>query len=370
MALPVEPPLAPMLAKAAASVPTDEAGAWLYEPKWDGFRAVVFRDGDDVEIGSRSEKPLTRYFPELVEALRANLPPRCVVDGEIVVVGEHGLDWDALGQRIHPADSRVQKLAVETPASFVAFDLLALGDRSLLGEPFSTRRGELTDRLGGVAPPIHVTPATDDAEQATDWFERFEGAGLDGVVAKRGTDVYEPGKRTLVKVKHQRTGDMVVAGFRWHKDGETVGSLLLGVYDSAGRLQSLGVASGFSAKQRAGLVDELRPLTEGGAAGHPWVTEVAGDEAAGDGTRLPGAPSRWSGGRDTSWVPLRIERVAEVEFSQLQGDALERWGPPPRLRHPAHLLRWRPDREPESCRFDQLVVTPPLELSEVFAAGR
>jgi ATP-dependent DNA ligase len=331
---------------------------------------VVFRDGDEVEIGSRSEKPLTRYFPELVDALRANLPPRCVVDGEIVVVGEHGLDWDALGQRIHPADSRVQKLAVETPASFVAFDLLALGDRSLLDEPFSTRRGELTDRLGGVEPPIHVTPATDDAAQATDWFERFEGAGLDGVVAKRGTDVYEPGRRTLVKVKHQRTGDMVVAGFRWHKDGETVGSLLLGVYDSEGRLQSLGVASGFSAKQRAGLVDELRPLTEGGADGHPWVTEEAGDEAAGDGTRLPGAPSRWSGGRDTSWVPLRIERVAEVEFSQLQGDALERWGPPPRLRHPAHLLRWRPDREPESCRFDQLVVTPPLELSEVFAAGR
>jgi len=350
------PPVSPMLARAATALPS--GGGMLFEPKWDGFRCVVFRDGDEVELGSRNERPLTRYFPEVVSAVRAELPSRCVVDGEIVITGDRGLDFDALLNRIHPAASRVQLLSEETPASFVAFDVLALDHRDLRDEPFADRRAVLVDALAAAAPPVHITPATEDRAVAMDWFNRFEGAGLDGVVGKPLVLPYREGERVMVKVKHERTADVVVAGFRWHKTGNVVGSLLLGLWASAG-LQHVGVASAFPAKMRAALVDELAPYREGASDAHPWAAWASAE--AHQGQRLPGATSRWNAGRDLSFELLRPELVAEVGYNHLQGD---------RFRHPAQFRRWRPDRDPASCTYDQLDVAVPAELSSVFGAGR
>jgi ATP-dependent DNA ligase len=354
--LPVMPPVAPMLAKAAEALPDNEG--MIFEPKWDGFRCIVFRDGDEVVLGSRNERPLTRYFPELIEPLKASLPQRCVIDGEIVVAGADGLDFDALQQRIHPAHSRVQRLAGETPASFVAFDLLALDDHSLMDQPFGQRRALLAKALAGVEAPIHLTPATTDRATAEDWFVRFEGAGLDGVMAKPAEGRYEPNKRVLFKVKHRRTADCVVAGFRMHKDGGGVGSLLLGLYDESGRLHHVGVASSFTARRRKELLGELAPHVEGALEQHPWRAwaEQASPDAA-DAGRMPGAPSRWNAKKDQSWTPLRIELVAEVTYEQVQNG---------RFRHSARLLHWRPDREPRSCTYGQLDEVAPHELAEIF----
>jgi ATP-dependent DNA ligase len=355
--LPVMPPVSPMLAKAAKELPP--AGGVLYEPKWDGFRCVIFRDGDEVELGSRNERPLTRYFPEVVEAVRRWFPARCVIDGEVVIAGAHGLDFDALLNRIHPADSRVRLLATSTPASYVAFDILALGASDLRGRPFGQRRLELAAALAGVAPPVHLTPATADRELAEDWFARFEGAGLDGVVAKPVDLAYREGERVMVKVKHQRTAEMVVAGYRWHKSGGVVGSLLLGLWSADGRLQHVGVASAFTAARRSELVAELAPhvVPDADAAAHPWGSWVEAEAHAAQ--RLPGATSRWNGGKDLSFVLLQPELVAEVAFNQLDGQ---------RLRHPAQFLRWRPDRDPASCTYEQLDTGVPAELAEVFGA--
>ncbi len=348
--LPVVPPISPMLAKLSRELP--DGDGFLYEPKWDGFRCIVFRDGAEVVLGSRNEKPLTRYFPELVDALRANLPDRCVVDGEIVIAGPDGLDFDALSQRIHPAQSRIKLLAESTPASFVAFDLLASGDSDLMGEPFASRRKALEKALKKARPPIHVTPATSEFEVARDWFSRFEGAGLDGVVAKAADLRYQPDKRVMLKVKHARTADCVVGGFRWHKVGGVVGSLLLGLFDDEGILHHVGVASGFSAAFRDELVETLEPYRKRAAKDHPWVFE---DAPSG---RVPGGQSRWTGGKDLSWEPLRPELVAEVAYDHLQGD---------RFRHATSFVRWRPDREPASCVYSQLDSPVPTELNEVFA---
>ncbi len=346
------PPVAPMLARLARTLPgVDDL---LFEPKWDGFRCIVFRDGDEVELGSRNEKPLTRYFPEVVDVVRSELPDRCVVDGEIVVAGAHGLEFDALLQRIHPADSRVRKLAAETPASLVAFDLLALADSDLRPEPLSVRRAELERALTGVAPPVHVTPATRDRALALDWFDRFEGAGLDGVVAKSLGLEYRPGQRAMVKVKHERTADCVVAGFRWHKTGGVVGSLLLGLYDEAGTLHHTGVTASFTMDRRLQLVEELAPYRDGAEEGHPWHWQHEGDG------RKPGAASRWSAGRNLAFEALRPELVCEVAYDHLQGD---------RFRHATTFRRWRPDRDPASCTYAQLETTPPEELAAVFGAG-
>jgi len=355
MALAVPPPVSPMLAKLVRELPDDEG--LYFEPKWDGFRCIVFRDGDDVELGSRNERPLTRYFPELVEPLRRHLPTRAVVDGEIVIAGPDGLEFDALSQRIHPAASRVALLAESTPASFVAFDLLCLGDRDLRERPYHRRRAELEKALAKAAPPIHLTPVTTDRATAADWFDRFEGAGLDGVVAKPADLTYRPGERVMLKVKHERTADCVVAGFRWHKEGGVVGSLLLGLFDAAGTLHHVGVASGFSAQRRRELVDELEPLRKGALDGHPW-RGWAEHQATG---RVPGAQSRWNAGKDLSWEPVRPERVCEVGYDHLQGD---------RFRHGTSFRRWRPDRQPASCTYDQLDSPVPAELATVFAAGR
>jgi ATP-dependent DNA ligase len=352
--LPVRPPVKPMLAKLSRELPVGDD--LVYEPKWDGFRCIVFRDGDEVELGSRNEKPLTRYFPELAEPLRANLPERCVLDGEIVIPSAGGLDFDALLQRIHPAASRVKLLAEQTPASFVAFDLLALGDDDLMARPFSERRRLLEEALAGAEPPVHLTPATTDPAVAQDWFQRFEGAGLDGVIAKATDLAYVPDKRLMLKVKHDRTADCVVAGFRTHKDGEGVGSLLLGLYDDDGTLHHVGVATSFSAARRKELVAELEPYREGALEGHPWRTWA---EASTEAQRLPGANSRWNAGKDLSWEPLRIELVAEVGYDNLQGD---------RFRHATKLVRWRPDRTPASCTYDQLDRPVPEELAAVFGA--
>ena len=346
----------PMLAKGAEDLP--DADGWLFEPKWDGFRCIVVRDGDSVELTSRGSRPFTRYFPELLDPLRAQLPEQCAVDGELLVVAGQALDFDALQQRIHPAASRVKMLSETTPARFVAFDLLSLDGQELLATPFAERRQRLETALGDAAPPLHLTPITRNVATARDWFTRFEGAGLDGVVAKREEGKYEPGKRGWVKVKHQRTADMVVAGFRWHKDGAGVGSLMLGLYDDTDNLHSVGVASSFTAKQRTALVEELEPFRKGALEAHPWG-DWANAQAQAEGTRLPGAVSRWSGGKDQSWEPLRIERVAEVTFNQLTAG---------RLRHPAKFLRWRDDRDPASCRYDQLEVIAPAELVNVFGA--
>jgi ATP-dependent DNA ligase len=347
-----------MLAKAADELP--EGDGWIYEPKWDGFRCIVFRDDDEVELGSRNERPLTRYFPEVVAAVRSLLPARCVVDGEILIPGPTGLDFDALLQRIHPADSRVRKLAAETPASFVAFDLLAIGDRDLTELALSERRAML-ESVATTRPPVFVTPISTDIETARDWFSRFEGAGLDGVVAKRADLPYRAGERVMVKVKHRRTADCVVAGYRVHKDGNGVGSLLLGLYDETGDLQHVGVASSFTAKRRRELLEELQPLLEGALDGHPWQgwAEAVEREQA-EGRRMPGAVSRWNAKKDLSWTAIRAERVAEVQFDQLQGR---------RFRHATTLVRWRPDREPSSCTYDQLEVAAPLELESVFGVS-
>jgi len=353
----LEPPIEPMLAKLAHELP-DGAG-WLFEPKWDGFRAIVFRDGGRVYIQSRDLKPLDRYFPDLGAPLQAALPAHCVVDGEIVIATPDGLDFDALQMRLHPAASRVAKLATETPASFVAFDFLAEGDVDLRGHPQAERRARLEGALARTRGRIHLTPCTRDRVVAEDWFHRFEGAGFDGVVAKHESTTYQPGKRVMVKVKHTRTADCVVGGFRWHKSGpgELVGSLLLGLYDDAGDLHHVGFTSSFTAVVRRQLVAELEPLRRKALDGHPWREWGGGDES---GVRMPGAASRWSQGKDLSWEPVRVERVCEVAYDHLQGD---------RFRHAATFLRWRPDKAPADCRYDQLEVAPPAELAQIFAIG-
>ncbi|MEU6644895.1 ATP-dependent DNA ligase [Saccharomonospora sp. NPDC046836] len=354
MDLPVMPPVKPMLATLVRELP--RAPGLLYEPKWDGFRCVVFRDGAEIELGSRNDRPLTRYFPELAELLAAALPPRCVVDGEIVMVTGSGLDFDTLQLRLHPAASRVRKLAAETPASFVAFDLLALGDDDLTRQPFRQRRRALEAILGTAPSRVHLTPLTADPDVAQDWFTRFEGAGFDGVMAKSPESPYEQDRRVMWKVKHERTADCVVAGFRWHKDGKGVGSLLLGLYDDTGTLHHVGVASAFTAARRAELVGELAPLRENALAGHPW--HAWADAQAQAGGRMPGGMSRWSAGKDLSWEPLRPELVAEVRYEHLQAG---------RLRHGGRLVRFRPDRLPESCTYAQLDEVPPAELAALFA---
>jgi ATP-dependent DNA ligase len=356
-----------MLAKATRDIPAD--GGWSFEPKWDGFRAIVFRDGDDVEIGSRNEKPLTRYFPELLDPLLAVLPDRAVVDGEIVIATATGLDFDLLSQRIHPAVSRITKLAEEIPATFVAFDLLAEGDDDLRTVPFAERRARLEHALASAADAgggrVLLTPVTRDRALATEWFEHFEGAGFDGVVAKPLAGAYDEGKRTMLKVKHQRSADVVVAGTRPHKDGDGIGSLLLGLYDDSGVLHHVGVASSFTAARRRELVDELAAYRDSALEGHPWRDWAEAGSSSGaheSGPRKPGAQSRWTGGKDLSWDPLRIELVAEVFYEHLQGD---------RFRHTARFQRWRPDREPPSCTYAQLDVPVPAELYDIFgvAAG-
>ena len=371
MAYPIEP-VAPMLAKASSALPEGEG--WAFEPKWDGFRALVFRDGSELLIQSRELKPLDRYFPELAAPLLARLPERCVADGEIVIAAGGRLDFEALLLRIHPAASRVELLARQQPASMVLFDLLALGDRDLRGVPFAERRALLERALGDGAAGgggrggagsggadrdgarVLVTPATTDRALALDWFSRFEGAGLDGVVAKRLDGTYQPDVRAMVKVKHARTADCAVAGFRWHKAGPhtMVGSLLLGLFDAAGTLHHVGICSSFTEARRRELVRELAPLREGAMEGHPWrgwaTPEVTGQ-------RMPGAKSRWNRGKDLSWEPLRVERVCEVAYDHLQGD---------RFRHATHFLRWRPDRSPEQCTYAQLEETPAFELAHMF----
>lgn len=359
MDLPVNPPLLPMLAKSTPDLPVGEEGAWWFEPKWDGFRCIVFRDGDEIVLGSRNEKPLTRYFPELLDPLRAALPERCVLDGEIVVATGDELDFDALQQRIHPAESRVQKLSVETPAQFVAFDLLAVDDRSLLAESLVDRRRALEDAVTPNA-TVHVTPGTTDRSVAADWFERFEGAGLDGVMAKAADGTYQPNKRTQLKVKHLRTADCVVAGFREHKNGDGPGSLMLGLFDDEGNLHHLGVASSFSVARRAELRDELAPYVADDLADHPWGrwAEAAAHEG-GEHGRLPGGQSRWNAGKDLSFTPLRPELVAEVAYERVDNG---------RFRHSARFQRWRGDRTPASCTFEQLEVVAPAELATALGA--
>lgn len=355
MTLPVQPPIDPMLAKLAAAIPAGEG--WMYEPKWDGFRALVFKDGEDVYIQSRDAKPFNRYFPELAQPLREQLPARCVLDGEIVIARNGVLDFEALLLRIHPAASRVALLAKDMPASYVAFDMLALGDDDLRAEPQQARRARLEQALSGARPPLHVTPVTRDPNTARDWFQRFEGAGLDGVMAKPASLLYVSGKRLMTKIKHARTADCVVAGFRWYKGArdELVGSLLLGLYDDAAVLHHVGIAAAFTREHRAQLARELAPLREHAQADHPWK-EWAG---AAEDTRMPGASSRWNRGKDLSWQPLRIERVCEVAYDHLQGD---------RFRHATHFKRWRPDKRPGDCRYDQLEVTPAFELGRIFGS--
>jgi len=351
MQLPVMPPIGPMLAKATKTVP--RADGLFYEPKWDGFRCIVFRDGDEIELGSRNERPMTRYFPELLPALAAALPPRCVVDGEIVVKRDGRLEFEVLQQRIHPAKSRVDMLARETPASFIAFDLLAEGDDSLLDTPFEQRRARLEALLATDADTVYLTPITTDPDEAERWFETFEGAGLDGVVAKPASMPYRPDVRLMTKVKHERTADCVVAGFRWHKSGPVVGSLLLGLYDGE-HLQHIGVAASFTMSRRAELLDELAPYRDNALDGHPWQDWATPQTDNPD--RMPGAVSRWNSGKDLSWQPLRPELVVEVKYDQLEGN---------RLRHTAHFKRWRPDRTPRSCTYDQLDVPVRFDVGAV-----
>ncbi|MEU9232339.1 ATP-dependent DNA ligase [Streptomyces subrutilus] len=353
MDLPVMPPVKPMLAKSVSKIPP----GMQYEAKWDGFRALVHRDGDEIEIGSRTGKSLARYFPELVAALKENLPDRCVVDGEVVVVSGGRLDFDRLSERIHPAASRVRMLAETTPASFVAFDLLALGDEALLDTPLTERRSALVRSLSTARPPVHLAPATTDPALAQEWFERFEGAGLDGVIAKPLDLPYRPDARLMFKIKHERTADVVLAGFRFHKSGPIVGSLLLGLYDGHGALQHVGVCAAFPMKRRAELVEELEPLRMPEPEGHPWAAWA--EESAHESARLPGAQSRWTGKKDLSWVPLRPERVLEVRYDHMEGD---------RFRHTAQFARWRPDREPEGCTYAQLEEVVGYDLAEVLGA--
>ncbi|WP_406157324.1 ATP-dependent DNA ligase [Streptomyces sp. NBC_01005] len=353
MDLPVMPPVKPMLAKSVSRIPP----GMQYEAKWDGFRAIVHRDGEEVVIGSRTGKPLTRYFPELVTAVRDNLPPRCVIDGEIVIVYEGRLDFDRLSERIHPADSRVRLLAEQTPASLIAFDVLAVGDDSLLSTRQSDRRAVLEAALSDASGPVHLAPATTDPALAQEWFERYEGAGLDGVVAKPLDLPYRPDTRVMYKIKHERTADCVVAGYRLHRSGPVVGSLLLGLYDSAGVLQHVGVCAAFSMKRREELVAELEPLRVD-FAGHPWAAWA--DAEAHERARLPGTQSRWSGKKDQSWVALRPERVCEVAYDHMEGD---------RFRHTAQFRRWRPDRTPSGCTYAQLEEVVRYDLAQVLSAG-
>jgi ATP-dependent DNA ligase len=356
MRLPVLPPIEPMLATSVPEIPTAEG--MTYEPKWDGFRCVIFRDGDEVELASRGGKTLTRYFPEVVEQVRAQLPERCVIDGELVVIRRDPqgplpkLDFELLGQRIHPAASRVNMLAATTPASFIAFDVLALGDESLVDTPYAQRRTRLEGALAHVVPPMHVTAVTTDLAAARAWFDVLEGAGLDGLVAKPADLPYAPGKRLMYKVKHARTADAVVAGFRWHKSGPVVGSLLLGLYDDAGTLHHVGVSASFSLARRAELLEELAPYRTG-VQDHPWKWAVPAE-----GQRMPGTQSRWSGKKDLSFEPLRPELVVEVAYEAMEGD---------RFRHTAQFRRWRPDREPRSCTYAQLERPLRVDVTEVLA---
>jgi len=352
------PPVKPMLAKSQPAIPP----GMVYEPKWDGFRCIVFRDGAEIELGSRNEKPLTRYFPEVVEAVRASLPQRCVLDGEIVIVSGNALDFEALLQRIHPAASRVQKLAVETPATFVAFDLLALGDESLVDEPFSKRRALLEEVLSAQSSSVLLTPATDSLELATKWFSVFEGAGLDGVVAKSRELPYRQDQRVMVKVKHERTADCVVAGFRWHRaspEGTAIGSLMLGLYGDNGVLQHVGVCGAFSAVRRRELIAELEPYrTDEGA--HPWGSAGAPEtDASQQEDRRPGGVTRWNAGKDLTWVPLRPELVCEVAYDHMEGG---------RFRHTAQFRHWRTDRDPLSCTYDQLDRPVNFDLADVLSS--
>jgi ATP-dependent DNA ligase len=352
----IAPPVAPMLAKLADDLPA--AGTFLFEPKWDGFRAIVFRGAADVFIQSRDLRPLDRYFPELHETLLERLPEGCVIDGEVVIATPSGLDFDALQLRLHPAASRSAKLAKETPSSFVAFDALAIDGRNLMPAPQRERRERLERLLADVEPPVYLTPATRDRALALDWLARFEGAGLDGVVAKPADLPYEPGKRAMIKVKHARTADCVVAGFRWHKsEKDAAGSLLLGLYDDRGVLHHVGVTSSFTMAMRKQLAKELAPLRKNAMKNHPWRDWAQADA---DETRMPGSHSRWSAGKDLSWEPLRIERVCEVKYDHLQGN---------RFRHAATFVRWRPDKPPRDCRYDQLEVTSAYELEKVFGAA-
>ena len=352
---PIEPPIEPMLAKVADSIPTE--GDFIFEPKWDGFRAIVFRGADDVFIQSRDLRPLDRYFPELHDAFVERLPPGCVLDGEVVIMTEHGLDFELLQLRLHPAASRVAKLAQETPASFVAFDLLCVDNQNLMSAAQSERRARLENLLAGIGPPLYLTPVTQDHRTAEKWLAEFEGAGLDGVIAKPVAAPYQPGKRAMLKIKHVRTADCVVAGFRWYKNGkDAIGSLLLGLYDERGVLHHVGVTSSFTQVRRKQLVDELAPLRVNALDDHPW-REWAG---MGEMQRVPGMQSRWSAGKDLSWEPLRIERVCEVKYDHLQGD---------RFRHGTTFLRWRPDKRPGDCRYDQLDVTAAYQLAEIFSSG-
>jgi ATP-dependent DNA ligase len=352
MELPVNPPILPMLAKRVSELPA--SGDWIFEPKWDGFRALIFRDGKEVMIQSRDEKPLNRYFPELIDPLLKQLPAKCVLDGEIVIAQKGALDFDSLQLRLHPAASRVKLLSEQIPASIVFFDLLAEGKRDLCKEPFAERRSRLESLLSSVKSPLHLTPATTDFSLASDWFRRFEGAGLDGVVAKPKEGTYEPNKRVMLKVKHERDCDCVVAGFRWHKKGEStgIGSLLLGLYDDAGMLQHVGVCASFTNEKRLELVEFLKPYRKNALASHPWK-EWAVDPTG----RMPGVQSRWSQGKDLSWEPLRPELVVEVAYDHMQGN---------RFRHTAQFRRWRKDKKPADCTFEQLEVVPPHELESIF----
>ena len=356
MQLPVNPPILPMLAKRVSDLPT--AGEWIFEPKWDGFRALVFRDGNDVLIQSRDEKPLNRYFPELIDPLLKQLPSQCVLDGEVVVAQNGALDFDSLQLRIHPAASRIKLLSEQIPSSIVFFDLLAEGKKDLRGQAFEVRRRRLQSLLSKAKPPLHLTPATTEFSVASDWFRRFEGAGLDGVVAKPVTGTYESNKRVMLKVKHERECDCVVAGFRWHKKGERtrIGSLLLGLFDDKGTLHHVGVCASFTDQKRLELVEFLKPYRKDALAKHPWKEWAMAD--IGDTHRMPGGQSRWSRGKDMSWEPLRPEIVVEVAYEHIQGD---------RFRHMSHFRRWRTDKKPKDCTYAQLEVVPPHEIEMIFA---
>ncbi len=360
MQLAVHPPVLPMLAKRVSELP--DGPGWIFEPKWDGFRVLVFRDGDELLLQSRDEKPLDRYFPELRAPLLEQLPARCVLDGEVVIAKAAGLDFEALQLRIHPAASRVALLAKQIPASVVFWDVLCEGDLDLRERPFCERRGALEALLARSEPPLHLTPASEQRAVAADWFGRFEGAGLDGVVAKPASGTYQPNKRVMLKIKHERECDCVVAGFRWHKRGQgsSVGSLLLGLYDDDGSLQHVGVAASFSDAKRRELVSQLAPYREAAQGAHPWRHWAGEGPAEETGRRMPGAKSRWSQGKDLSWEPLRPELVVEVAYDHMQGR---------RFRHTAHFRRWRPDKKPGDCSYAQLEVVPPHELSTIFRNG-